>query len=132
MKEKWVDRIAGGEDAFGLGVSVGLPGKHAELVLFEPVMVEPLARMMVVNDPVGRFRRGAEGPLHFDEQRVGFGEGAEVLGPVVSGECIFGGLVESDPHIPVGGLVVDHDVIFGGKSDCPVFLSGPAGDAAAP
>ena len=35
-----VDDFGRGEDVFGLGVSVGLPGKHVEGVLSEPVVVE--------------------------------------------------------------------------------------------
>ncbi len=52
-------------------------------------------------------------------ERVGFGEGSEVFGPVVAGEFVFGGLVESDSDIPVGCLVVDGYVVFGGESDGP-------------
>lgn len=32
--------VAGCEDGFGLGVALGLPGKHRQLVLFESEVVE--------------------------------------------------------------------------------------------
>ncbi len=55
LEECWVDGCLGGEDGFGLGVSVCLPGEHAEGVLFEPVVVEPLAGVVVVDVSVGGF-----------------------------------------------------------------------------
>ncbi len=55
LEECWVDGGRTGEDGFGLGVSVCLPGDHAEGVLFEPVVVEPLSGVVVVDDPVGGF-----------------------------------------------------------------------------
>ena len=45
---------------FGLGVSVGLPGEHTEIVLFEPVVVESFSGVVVVDDPVGGFCRSAQ------------------------------------------------------------------------
>jgi hypothetical protein len=55
--EGWrvVDLVSGREDCFGLGVSVGLPGEHAEGVVLEPVVVESLAGMVVVDVSVGGF-----------------------------------------------------------------------------
>ena len=56
LLEEWrVDDGPAGEDGFGLGVSVCLPGEHAERVLFEPVVVEPLAGVVVVDISVGGF-----------------------------------------------------------------------------
>ncbi len=56
LLEKWrIDGGPTGEDSFGLGVSVCLPGDHAQRVLFEPVVVEPLAGVVVVDEPVGGF-----------------------------------------------------------------------------
>ncbi len=56
LLEKWrIDGGPTGEDSFGLGVSVCLPGEHAEGVLFEPVVVEPLAGVVVVDVSVGGF-----------------------------------------------------------------------------
>ncbi len=56
LLEKWrVDGGPTGEDSFGLGVSVCLPGDHPQRVLFEPVVVEPLAGVVVVDEPVGGF-----------------------------------------------------------------------------
>ena len=55
LEECWVDGGPTGEDGFGLGVSVCLPGEHAEGVLFEPVVVEPLAGVVVVDVSVGGF-----------------------------------------------------------------------------
>lgn len=45
----------GSEYRLSLGVSVNLPGQHAELVHFEPEMVEAFARQVVVDGPVGGF-----------------------------------------------------------------------------
>jgi hypothetical protein len=113
-----------GEDVFGLGVSVGLPGEHAEGVLFEPVVVESFSGVVVVDEPVGGFCRGAEWVLHVLEELVGFGEGSEVFWPVVVGQFVFGGLIETDPHVPIGGSIVAGDVLFGGEANRPVFLVG--------
>ena len=66
-----VDGLGGGEDVFGLGVSVGLPGEPAEGVLFEPVVVESFSGVVVVDDPVGRFCRGAELVLDASEELGG-------------------------------------------------------------
>jgi len=67
--------------------------------------------------------------LDFGEWRAGFGEGSEVFGSVVSVEFVFGGLVESDPHIPVGSAVFGGDVIFGGEANGLIFLVGAFEDA---
>jgi hypothetical protein len=120
-----VDDFGRGEHVFGLGVSVGLPGEHAEGVLFEPVVVESFSGVVVVDDPVGRFCRGAELVLCGSEELVGFGEGPEVFWPVVAGEFVLGGLVEADPHVPVDGSVVAGDVVFGREANRPVFLVDP-------
>jgi hypothetical protein len=66
-----VDGFGGGDDVFGLGVSVGLPGEHAEGVLFESVVVKSFSGVVVVDDPVGRFCRGAQLVLDVSEERVG-------------------------------------------------------------
>lgn len=76
LKPDYVDGLGGGEGVFGLGVSVGLPGEHAEGVLFEPAVVESFSGVVVVDDPVGRFCRGAELVLDVSEELVGFGEGS--------------------------------------------------------
>lgn len=44
---------AGGEDGFGLGVAVGLPGEHGEVVGGEAVVVESFAGEVVVDGAVG-------------------------------------------------------------------------------
>jgi hypothetical protein len=103
--------VAGCEDGFGLGVAVGLPGEHGELVLFESEVVEAFAGEVVVDGAVGGLGRAAEGPLDVGEDGVGFGEGAEVFGPVVVGEFVVCGLVEADADVSVGlaGGVFDFD-----------------------
>lgn len=55
LESDCVDGLRRGEDVFGLGVSVGLPGEHAEGVLFEPVVVESFSGVVVVDEPVGGF-----------------------------------------------------------------------------
>ncbi|HEY5890050.1 MAG TPA: hypothetical protein VIW94_05065 [Acidimicrobiia bacterium] len=95
-----------------MGASVGLPGEHAEVVLFEPVVVESFSGMVVVDEPVGGFGGGPERLLDSRECRAGFGEDSEVFWSVVSAEFVFGGLVESDRHIPIGSAVFDGDVVF--------------------
>ncbi len=37
--------------------------------------------------------------------------------PVVAGEFVLGGLVEADPHVPVGGSSVTGDAVFGGEAN---------------
>ncbi len=130
LESDQVDGFGCGEDVFGLGVSVGLPGVHAEGVLFESVVVESFSGVVVVDDPVGRFCRGAELVLDVFEELVGFGEGSEVFWPVVAGEFVSGGLVEADPHVPVDRSVVAGDVVFGRQANRPVFLVDPFSDFA--
>ncbi len=60
LESDQVDGLGRGEDVLGLGVSVGLPGEHAEIVLFEPVVVESFSGVVVVDDSVCRFCRGAQ------------------------------------------------------------------------
>ena len=47
-----------------------------------------------------------------------------MFGPVVSGQFVFGGLVETDPDIPVGGSVLGGDVVFGGEPNRAVLFVG--------
>jgi hypothetical protein len=95
-------RVAVGEDGFGLGVAVGLPGEHGEVVGGEAEVVEALAGEVVVDGAVGGFGGGPEGSLDFGEDGVGFGEGAEVFGSVVAGEFVVCGLIEADADVAVG------------------------------
>ena len=44
----WFDRAAVAENVFCLCVSVCLPGEHAQVVAFEPVVVESFAGVVVV------------------------------------------------------------------------------------
>jgi hypothetical protein len=94
--------VEGGEDGFGLGVAVGLPGEHGEVVGGEAVVVEAFAGKVVIDGAVGGFGGGPERSLDVGEDGVGFGEGAEVFGPVVAGEFGVCGLVEADADVSVG------------------------------
>jgi hypothetical protein len=76
--------VAVGEDGFGLGVAVGLPGEHREMVGGEAVVVEAFAGEVVVDGAVGGFGGCPQRPLDVGEVGVGFGEGAEVFGPVIA------------------------------------------------
>jgi hypothetical protein len=60
-----------------------------------------------------RIRQGPQRPLDFDEDRVGFGEGTEVFGPVVAGEFVVCGLVEADADVSVGLAGGVFDFVFG-------------------
>jgi hypothetical protein len=105
--------VAGGEDGFGLGVAVGLPGEHGEVVGGEAEVVEAFAGEVVVDGAVGGFGGGPQGPLDFGEDGVGFGEGAEVFGSVVAGEFVVCGLVEADADVSVGLAGGVFDFVFG-------------------
>ena len=94
--------VASGENCFGLGVAVGLPGEHGEVIGGEAVVVEPFAGEVVVDCAVGGFGGGPQRPSDVGEDGVGFGEGAKVFVPVVAGEFIVCGLVEADADVSVG------------------------------
>lgn len=52
-----VDSLRRNENVFGLSVSEGLPGEHAEIVLLESVVVESFSGVMVVDAPADRWCR---------------------------------------------------------------------------
>ena len=71
--------------------------------------------------------------MNVGEDRVGFGEGAQVFGPVVPAQPVFGRLVQADADVPVGLTCswVGDDVIFGEHSVAVVASVLPSVDAAA-
>lgn len=78
----------------------GMPARRAPtLVSREAVVVETFAREVVVDGAMGGLGGGPQRPRELGKDRVW--EGPEVFRPVVPGQFVFGGLVETDAEVSV-------------------------------